>query len=382
MIYIDVSHLHEFLRDEKPLSGIQRVTLNALVGLTRQVGARHIRAMVFSAEHKTYRCCTVAKFLHDKGRGMPEFLPCDFSPKDKVILPEYFWNKAVATAAANRATFEGAKIFRIIHDVIPVALPRLFALSWVWKFRRFVNAAISGADIILTDSDYSKSDIQKYFPKACAGKPVFAVKLPHEFLSSADVLSGEISKSLMPRGAEALQGQSFALMVGSLEARKNPQGAVKAWAKLARAHGADMPKLVMVGAYTSHSWLYKTLLRRAIGNTPSILYLPTCDDAGLKWLYENCRFSIFLSLYEGWGLPVGESLWFGKPVLASNSSSLPEVGAGVVDYVDVKDEAAVLAGLRLLCFEKGYCEMRANVIQRKNLRSWNDYVKQLVEIVV
>ena len=379
MIYVDVSHLHEFLRAEKPLSGIQRLTLNALVALTRKLGAIHIRGMIFSATHNAYRWCSVQAFLRDKGLGDFEFTICDFKPSDKIILPEYFWNKTVAKAAANRASFGGAKIFRIIHDVIPVALPRLFAFSWVWKFRRFANAAISGADVVLTDSDYSKSDIQKFFPKACAGKSVIAVKLPHEFLTSNEVLSGEVSQSQMPRGAEALHGQSFALMVGSLEARKNPQGAVKAWAQLARAHGPDMPKLVMVGAYTSHSWLYKTLLRRAIGSCPSILHLPACDDAGLKWLYENCRFSIFLSLYEGWGLPVGESLWFGKPVLASTSSSLPEVGPGMADYVDAKDEAVVMAGLRRMCFEEGYSERRAKNIATAKLRSWDDYANILAD---
>ncbi len=45
-------------------------------------------------------------------------------------------------------------------------------------------------------------------------------------------------------------------------------------------------------------------------------------------------FSVFPSFEEGWGLPVGESLIFGRPCLASNASSVPEVGGEFVDYID------------------------------------------------
>ena len=67
----------------------------------------------------------------------------------------------------------------------------------------------------------------------------------------------------------------------------------------------------------------------AVAETPS--------DAELAFLYRNCRFTVFPSLYEGWGLPIGESLWFGKLCIASKTSSMPEVGGDLVDYVDPKD---------------------------------------------
>ena len=46
-------------------------------------------------------------------------------------------------------------------------------------------------------------------------------------------------------------------------------------------------------------------------------------DAELAWLYANAAFTVFPSLMEGWGLPVGESLWFGKPCVASSGSAVP-----------------------------------------------------------
>jgi hypothetical protein len=51
-------------------------------------------------------------------------------------------------------------------------------------------------------------------------------------------------------------------------------------------------------------------------------------------LYRHCLFTIFPSFVEGWGLPVGESLGYGKVCIASDTSSLPEVGGTLVDYID------------------------------------------------
>ena len=128
----------------------------------------------------------MADFLREKGRKLPTTEACAFDAHDKILLPEYFWNNSVTAAAAKRVTFGGAKIYRIIYDVIPVALPKLFAGSWVRKFRRYVNEAINNCDIVLTISDFSKADILKHFQNVCAGKPIVVLKLPHEFIGTED----------------------------------------------------------------------------------------------------------------------------------------------------------------------------------------------------
>jgi glycosyltransferase involved in cell wall biosynthesis len=52
----------------------------------------------------------------------------------------------------------------------------------------------------------------------------------------------------------------------------------------------------------------------------------------MSWLYQNCLMTVYPSLYEGWGLPIGESLHFGKLCLASDTSSMPEIAGGLIDY--------------------------------------------------
>jgi glycosyltransferase involved in cell wall biosynthesis len=58
------------------------------------------------------------------------------------------------------------------------------------------------------------------------------------------------------------------------------------------------------------------------------------SDAELSELYRHAVCCLFPSYYEGWGLPVAEALAHGKVVLASNSSSIPEIGSDLVTYLD------------------------------------------------
>jgi glycosyltransferase involved in cell wall biosynthesis len=68
-----------------------------------------------------------------------------------------------------------------------------------------------------------------------------------------------------------------------------------------------------------------------------IILLTDVNDNDLAALYRASYFTLYPSLYEGWGLPVAESLAFGKFCLASKSSSIPEVGGELLEYIDPWD---------------------------------------------
>ena len=65
-----------------------------------------------------------------------------------------------------------------------------------------------------------------------------------------------------------------------------------------------------------------------------VRFFDDVDDYELKYLYSKAHFSIYPSLYEGYGIPILESLLCGTPVIASNTSSMPEVGEGLAKLVD------------------------------------------------
>ena len=77
-----------------------------------------------------------------------------------------------------------------------------------------------------------------------------------------------------------------------------------------------------------------------------LMVLEEVDDGTLSALYRGCRFSLFPSLYEGWGLPVTESLGYGKVCIASNRASVPEAGGDFCQYFDPDDLNEAVATIR------------------------------------
>ena len=117
----------------------------------------------------------------------------------------------------------------------------------------------------------------------------------------------------------------FILTVGTIEYRKNHITLINAYRLLVSEGNMDLPALVIVGR---PGWLDNSLAYQ-IENDPSIhnlvhVYSDVSDD-DLDYLYRNCLFTVYPSIYEGWGLPVAESLRYGKQCITSNSSSMLEI---------------------------------------------------------
>jgi hypothetical protein len=134
-------------------------------------------------------------------------------------------------------------------------------------------------------------------------------------------------KDIKPSGING----DFMLSVGTVEARKNHLLLYYAYKSLLQ-QGVDLPLLVIVGR---KGWLTKDLcyiLEHDEDVRGKIVVKETITDAELSWLYKNCLFTVFPSFYEGWGLPIAESLSYGKVTLSSNTSSLTEAGLDMADY--------------------------------------------------
>jgi glycosyltransferase involved in cell wall biosynthesis len=136
-------------------------------------------------------------------------------------------------------------------------------------------------------------------------------------------------------------------MVGTIEARKNHAAMLRIWRRLLESM-EHVPTLVFAGR---PGWLTGDLLRQLenanwLGGKIRLINSP--PDAVLASLYQHCLFTVFPSLYEGWGLPVTESLCFGKTVAASNRAAIPEAGRDFCAYFDpdnITEAAAVIRGL-------------------------------------
>jgi glycosyltransferase involved in cell wall biosynthesis len=141
----------------------------------------------------------------------------------------------------------------------------------------------------------------------------------------------------------------YVLMVGTIEARKNHTAMLRVWRRMLRTMPEEkVPDLVFAGKI---GWLTADLmqqLRNANWFGGRIRFIDSPAEAELASLYAHCLFSVFPSFYEGWGLPVTESLSFGKTVAASRYSAIPEAGGEFCAYFDpddINDAYDVIRGL-------------------------------------
>jgi glycosyltransferase involved in cell wall biosynthesis len=145
-------------------------------------------------------------------------------------------------------------------------------------------------------------------------------------------------------------------------------------------HGPDaVPSLIFAGQI---GWLVDDLLADLMASDylgGKIVLMPGLSDAELRQAYHSSLFTVFPSLCEGWGLPIAESLMHGKFCVASNRTSIPEVGGDLVDYFDPANEDDVLAKIERLLLDPGYLKAREARLQAEyRPRTWTDCVHALI----
>jgi glycosyltransferase involved in cell wall biosynthesis len=136
----------------------------------------------------------------------------------------------------------------------------------------------------------------------------------------------------------------FLLSVGALEPRKNLDRALEAFAVLrGQPQFRDM-RLVHVGP---EGWLssHVPALVRSLGIESDVRFLGVVPRPALAALYRAARVTVYVSLYEGFGLPVAESMACGTPVVTSNRSSMPEVAGGAALLVDPLSIDSIVQGI-------------------------------------
>ena len=104
-------------------------------------------------------------------------------------------------------------------------------------------------------------------------------------------------------------------------------------------------------------------------------------DGQLAALYRDCAFTVYPSWIEGWGLPVVESLAHGRLCVASNTSSLPEAGAGWAEHLDPADDAAWVARLAELMTQPSQLQaINARIAQGFRPPRWHDTAQAIHRI--
>ena len=181
----------------------------------------------------------------------------------------------------------------------------------------------------------------------------------------------------------------FILSVGTLQPRKNYGRLIEAFAELIK-HPERSPvgteskdaelHLIITGG---KGWMYESIFEqvKSLGLENRVHFPGFVDDADLPALYAAADVFVYVSLYEGFGLPLLEAMACGTPVIASNVSSLPEVVGDVGLQVDPRDVADITRALRVMIEQS---DLRSNTIaaglDRARLFTWEKAARELLSI--
>lgn len=285
-----------------------------------------------------------------------------FADGDTVLLLGASWNDdTVLNKLIGLKQHLHFRLVQHINDLLPIYQPQLFSDELPGKFRPYMNKVIHHAEVITVISEATKRDVEAY----CKENKVSGVRI--KVVRLGEDLA--IEKPLRPEKIPA--DQQFILAVGTFEVRKNYMLLYQA-VKLAQLKEQDLPHIVIAGR---KGWLTNDLAHM-LGLDPyaskQITWLENVSDNELSWLYENCMFTVFPSLAEGWGLPIVESLQHGKMSIASGVSSMLEIGDGLVDYFLPYDAHECLDKIRYYVAEDRWMAMNKKVEKTYESFTWDE----------
>lgn len=238
---------------------------------------------------------------------------------EQVLLPiklkksfEYIW-----FPANTGSVFIKAKKIATIHDLIfnksikEIPLSGVITKDLARFYRKIFAKILAKTSIrIYTVSDYSKKDIEKVY------------KLDKDKIK---VIYNGINSKFISESKESVVKENYILSFGSIEPRKNTKLMIKVYKQLLDEYD-DMKdtKLVLYGFRGYDKSKLKELIK-SLKLEDKIIVYKYIEDDDLKELYKKSKIFCFLSSFEGFGLPIIESMALRTPVIALNNSCIPEI---------------------------------------------------------
>jgi glycosyltransferase involved in cell wall biosynthesis len=223
----------------------------------------------------------------------------------------------------------GTRFVMTIHDLIPIYARETCDQDTVRVFEYFMHRALRHVDHILAVSENTAQDVKRYIEELRFPEPPITVTKNGssfaEFMP-ANGGSGQVTSLDLPK--------RFVLFVATIEGRKNHRLMFEIWRRMIEA-GDDPPHLICVGRLGWRATQFVGALVESNYLDGRIHLLRDISDSDLRLLYDRCLFTVCPSLYEGWGLPVGESLAMGKICVSSDRASVPEVAGDCGVYIDI-----------------------------------------------
>lgn len=227
--------------------------------------------------------------------------------------------------------FTGKKVVTI-HDLIFKRYPHYYKRVDRAIYERKFSFAANTADTVIATSRQTANDIHTFLHI-----PAEKVKIGYQNCSPAFEVKPS-PETLQRIRKQYVLTERFILSVGTVESRKNQLTLLKAFHQSQLEH----VQLVFIGKETAYAEQLHAYIK-IHGLQDRVLWLKNVGSDELPVIYALADVFVYISEFEGFGIPVLEALRADIPVIAANTSSLPEVGGSFVPYIEPNDVSGLQA---------------------------------------
>jgi glycosyltransferase involved in cell wall biosynthesis len=297
----------------------------------------------------------------------------DLAPTDVVMLLGTSWDSPALLDWLNAERDRvGFSVATMVYDLIPVEHPQFALPQTVPQFARYLTQIMTMSDIVFTISEATRRAVRSWCDtNRIAPPPLHVVALGDDFSVPTEVAR--------PPG---VPDGSFVLSVSTMEPRKNFMLLYQA-VKQGDLDDRALPPIVIVGRAGWKTSDLQELLRTDPSIRHRLVWLDGVSDVELAWLYRNSMFTLFPSIVEGWGLPIAESIHFGRFCLSSGTSSMPEIAGDLIDYLSPFDAAAWARAIHDLAADPALLARKTErLVRGYRPRTWDQTATAIRDLVL
>ncbi len=310
----------------------------------------------------------IADFSGRAYRMMTQLIPVPYSG--------FFGKKADITHFFNYIVPPGVhgKTVVTVHDMVCKAFPETVRGRTRLMLAAGLKGSMKRADIIVTDSEFSRSEIVRYYPEFREKIRVVPCGVDLEKFHPCN----EPERIPAVKRSLGIEGDYF-LYVGTIEPRKNLERLINGYCILTR-NVNDPPKLVLAGA---KGWLCDSIYARVqqLGLEKNVIFTKYVPAEDMNPLMCGALAFVFPSLYEGFGMPPLEAMACGVPVLTTDAASLPEVTGDCAVICQPCSSKSIAKGLYRLYSDKKLCEsLSRRGLARAREMTWDKSAEKLYSV--
>jgi len=269
------------------------------------------------------------------------------------------------------------KRFVIIHDVIAMNHPKYFFKGFLDQLKKLIDN-FNNEDHIICVSESTKRDLLNYRKDLNENNIIVShLAVADEIKRIKDIYTINNVKTKFK-----IEKEKFLLSVCTLEPRKNLVRIIRNFIKLCEEGKIDDTNLVLVGR---KGWKYDEIFNEWENNSKyisKIIFTGYVNDEEMSALMSGCLYFVYISLYEGFGLPPLEAMKCGAPVITSNNSSLPEVvGNNALKVDPTNDEEIRSAMYKLYTDENLRNDLSNKSLEQAAKFSWEKTTAKIMQFI-